>query len=230
MRRLGTVVVFLFLLGGGAWAAENQRNDVRVVDRFIEGVNDDGLPMGWALEKTPGSQSKIAIEKEDDHFFLNVLSVNDTFGLKKETKFNIQKLPYLSWRWKVLRLPKGGDIRARNTDDQAGQVYVVFPKFPSTVNTRSVGYIWDTKAPQGTTGTSTAYSKMKYLVLESGPGKRNQWIEETRNVYQDYKKLFQEEPPEVGGILLYINSQHTKSSAEISYMDILFSASPLGEK
>jgi hypothetical protein len=225
MCRLSTLMVFLFLLGGGAWAVDTEKKDMLVVDRFTEGVDDRGLPKGWSLEKTPGNQSKVSIEKEDDNFSLHLLSVNDSFGLKKEIPFNIQKFPYLSWRWKIYQLPESGDIRNRATDDQAGQVYVVFPKFPTMVNSRAVGYIWDSAAPQGSSGTSKAYGKMRYIVLESGLGKADQWVEETRNVYKDYKRLFREEPPAAGGVLLYINSQHTKSFAEISYADIFFSAS-----
>jgi hypothetical protein len=78
----------------------------------------------------------------------------------------------------------------------------------------------------GLAGTSTAYSKMKYVVLQSGVVQLNQWIWETRNVYEDYQKLFQEEPPLLGGVLLYVNTQHSKSSAEIFYADIFFSSSP----
>ncbi len=67
---------------------------------------------------------------------------------------------------------------------------------------------------------------MKYVVLQSGVNNLNQWVSESRNVYEDYQKLFQEEPPTVGTVLLYINSQHTKSSASCDYADIFFSASP----
>jgi len=47
-----------------------------------------------------------------------------------------------------------------------------------------------------------------------------------RDVYEDYNKLFQEEPPTPGGVVLYINTQHTKSPAEIFCADIFFSSSP----
>ncbi len=126
-------------------------------------------------------------------------------------------------------MPQGGDIRKRETDDQAGQIYVIFPKFPAMVNSRSVGYIWDSQAPVGFSGTSTAYSRMKYIVLQSGHNRLNQWITESRNVYEDYKNLFKEEPPLVGAVLVYINSQHTKSSASCDYMDIIFSSKRLSE-
>jgi hypothetical protein len=67
---------------------------------------------------------------------------------------------------------------------------------------------------------------MKYVVLQSGAAKLNEWVSERRNVYEDYKKLFKENPPTVGALLLYINSQHTKSSAECFYANIFFSTNP----
>jgi hypothetical protein len=199
---------------------------ILVVDSFSQGAKAGGTPNGWAQEKTPGSSSKIAIEGEKENHYLHLLSVGDAFGLRKDISFDIRKYPYLSWQWKVSKLPQGGDIRKRETDDQAGQVYVLFPKWPNKVNTRSVGYIWDCLAPVGLSGTSTAYRKMKYVVLESGAAKLNEWVSERRNVYEDYKNLFQETPPTVGGLLLYINSQHTRSSAECFYANIFFSANP----
>ena len=224
MRRRMIILLFFLWVGTGAAGAEEK--GTLMVDRFAGGLDTKGIPVGWNLEKEPGSDSKISLGQEKDGHFLRLLSVGDAFGLKKEMSFDIRKYPYLSWKWKAIRLPKGGDIRKRETDDQAGQIYVVFPKFPSMINSRSMGYIWDTQTPVGLAGTSTAYSKMKYVVLQSGPAKLNQWITETRNVYEDYKKFFEEDPPTVGTVLLYINTQHTKSSAECAYADIFFSSSP----
>jgi hypothetical protein len=207
-------------------ASMAQEKGILWVDCFSNGVDQKGIPVGWILEKTPGSSSKIAIGGEKENHFLHLLSMGDSFGLRKEISFDIRKYPYLSWRWKVSKLPQGGDLRKRETDDQAGQIYVLFPKWPTTINTRSVGYIWDSLAPVGLSGTSTAYKKMKYIVLQSGAGELNRWVSETRNVYEDYQKLFKGNPPTVGALLLYINSQHTKSSAECFYSNIFFSANP----
>jgi len=226
MRILGIILILFLVVGTSGPLRSEDKPETLVVDRFSEGLNNDGIPKGWSLEKSPGRESKISLEQDKEGNVLRLVSVNDAFGLKKEMSFDIRKYPYLTWRWKALRLPKEGDIRKRDTDDQAGQVYVLFPKFPTTVNTRSAGYIWDSNAPQGFSGTSTAYSKMRYFVLQSGTSKLDQWIWETRNVYEDYRKLFQEEPPTAGGVLLYINTQHTQGSAEIEYGDLFFSSQP----
>jgi hypothetical protein len=222
----GTFWVFIVFPSFLAAASMAQEKGVLWVDRFSNGVNEGGIPVGWIQEKTPGSSSKIAIEGEKENHFLHLLSVGDAFGLRKDIPFDIRKYPYLCWRWKVSNLPKEGDIRKGEIDDQAGQIYVLFPKIPSIFNTLAVGYIWDSQAPVGLSGTSAAYQKMRYVVLESGAAKLNQWNSETRNVYEDFKRLFQEEPPTVGGVLLYINSHHTRSSAECFYADIFFSANP----
>jgi len=227
-RFWGTFWVFIFFPSFLAGISMAQESGVLWVDRFSKGVNAEEIPVGWILEKTPDSRSKIAIEGEKENHFLRLLSVGDAFGLRKDMSFDIRESPYLSWRWKVRKLPTGGDIRKRETDDQAGQIYVLFPKVPAIFNTLAVGYIWDGQAPVGLYGTSTAYSRMRYVVQESGAARLDQWVSETRNVYEDYKKLFHGEPPTVGAVLLYINSQHTKSSAECFYADILFSSSPPG--
>ena len=226
MRSLAFFFAVLLILGMCTYSASEETQERFIVDRFTGGVDKEGIPKGWSQEKEAGPQSKIAVGREKDLPFVQLLSVNDAFGIKKEFSFDIRKYPYLTWRWKATRLPKGGDIRKRETDDQAGQIYVLFPRFPSMINTRSMGYVWDAATPAGTSGTSTAYSKMKYVVLQTGTEKLGQWIWETRNVYEDYKKNFQEDPPEVGGVLLYINTQHTQSSAEINYGDIFFSTQP----
>ena len=139
MGRKSFLICLLLLLWGGV-AMGGEKGILRV-DRFAGGHDDKGLPAGWELEKEPGSDSKITVEQEKEGHFLRLLSVGDNFGVKKEMSFNIRQYPFLTWRWRVTKLPPKGDIRKRETDDQAGQIYVIFPKFPSMINSSSMGYI-----------------------------------------------------------------------------------------
>jgi len=117
-------------------------------------------------------------------------------------------------------LPKDGDVRKKETDDQAAQIYVAFPRFPAKINTRLVGYIWENKTPKDLKVTSQKSSNTRYIVLQSGAEKLGQWVEEERNVYEDYKALFKDEPPEAGGVTLMIDSDDTHSRAESFFDDI----------
>jgi hypothetical protein len=191
-----------------------------IVDPVSAGLGADGIPNGWALKQWFGGGHDIRIEKNDEKLVLHLVSKQNSFGVYKNFDFDIHDYPYLSWRWKVTVLPTGGDVRNKKTDDQAAQVYVLFPKFPSAINTRLVGYIWENLTPKDLHVTSQKSSNTRYVVLRNHTDPLNQWTEEKRDVLQDYRDLFGEEPPQVGGVTLMIDSDDTKSTAE-SYFDIL---------
>jgi hypothetical protein len=183
---------------------------------------DGDTPKGFTKEVKTGLP-QVALEDG----FLRLSSNKTSFGFKKEVKASIKEYPYLNWSWQARRLPRGGDFRKRETDDQAGQLYVLFPRFPAKVNTLMVGYLWENEAPKGTSATSTAWSKLKCIVLRDKTDPLGTWYRESRNVYEDFKRLFKEEPPDLGAVALYINSQHTGSDAEILYGPIFFTREPL---
>ena len=56
----------------------------------------------------------------------------------------------------------------------------------------------------------------------SGPGHLNRWVAEERNVYADYKRIFNQEPPEISGVAIMTDSDNTGESAVAWYGDIVF--------
>jgi outer membrane protein OmpA-like peptidoglycan-associated protein len=176
------------------------------------------------------------MKKEDNVFYLNLISSGDSsFGVRKEVRVDVKKFPILCWRWKVNKLPRGGDVRKKSTDDQALQVYVAFKEvgFPSVLNTPVIGYIWDNEAPKGWSGRSQQLggNKLRYIVLRNRTDQTGQWFTERRNLYKDYKKLFGDikggEPQGLTtGLQIQINSQHTKSPADSLIGEIFFSDAP----
>jgi hypothetical protein len=193
------------------------------VDKFSDGKRSGGIPEGWSLEKKTGDP-EIKVEQAGDNAYVHFRSNNSSYGLKKEMNFALKDYPYLNWKWKVTYMPEKGDFLKKETDDQAAQVYVIFPRFPAKLNTEIVGYLWESNPKnKGAEGESPAWSKSKVIVLQAGSEKLNQWVQEKRNVYEDYKRLFKKEPPKTGGISLYINTQHTQGKAESFFSQIYFS-------
>lgn len=185
----------------------------------------------WSLDGDipKGFDQEVKVEPprvELEGSFIKLSSKKSSFGFKKEVKLSVKDYPYVHWSWQARTLPKGGDVRKRETDDQAGQLYLLFPRFPAKLNTRILGYLWENETPKGTSGTSTAWSKAKYVVVRDKTDPLGTWYKESRNVYADYKKLFEEEPPELGSVSVYINSQHTGSEAEILFGPIYFTREP----
>ncbi len=177
---------------------------------------------GWKVQEWKGKADFEVVQTEFGNA-LHLKSSSTSTALYRETKFDIRDYPVLHWRWKVTELPKGGDVRKRSADDQAAQVYVVFPKWPAPVNSRVIGYIWDTTVPQGLPVQSTKSARTKYMVIRGGSDGLGQWFSEKRNVLEDYRRLFKEEPPKVGSVSVMIDSDDTKSSAESFVGDIYFS-------
>lgn len=202
------------------------------VAKFTSPALPGGAPEGWSLEKKTGKPSMI-MEKDGDTFYLHLISLGDSsFGIRKEAKVDVKKFPILRWRWKVNKLPLGGDVRKSSVDDQAVQIYIAFREtgFSRLLNPPIIGYIWDNEAPKGWTGKSMQIggSKVRYIVLRNKTDKTGNWYTERRNIYQDYKKLFNDikggEPQELTtGLQIYINSQRTKSPAESLIGEIYFS-------
>jgi len=216
---LGIVTILLAAISSAA-AAEK----TLVIDTFSDKVDSKGLPQGWELKENSG-KADFKVEHEGNNYFLRLCSENSSWTLVRNVDFDIREYPVLTWRWKVTRLPQGGDVRKKETDDQAGQLYVVFPRFPEQVRSQIIGYVWDTSTPKGTILDSPSANPppTKIVVLESGEEKMGQWVAKKRNVYEDYKNFFGEgTPPKVKRVSLWINTQHTKSSAECFFDDIVF--------
>jgi len=120
-------------------------------------------------------------------------------------------------------LPVGGNSRRADTDDQAAQSYVAFPRFPTALRSRIIGYVWDTTGPVGTVVKSHAGRPATYVVVRSGDADLGRWIVETRDVYADYRTIYGEEPGEEARVLsVAIDSNDTRSTAEAFVGEIFF--------
>lgn len=220
MKRLMLAAIALAFLAPHPCRAESDAKKDRIPIQIIKASN--GSAEGWQLKEWSG-RAKYEVVDTEAGKALHLSSSATSTALYKEARFNIKDFPLLNWKWKTLMLPAGGDVRKKNADDQAAQVYVVFPRWPEAVNSRLVGYIWDTTAPAGSIATSTKTSNVKYIVIRSGAADLGRWFSEHRDVYADYKRLFNEEPPEVGRVSVMIDSDDTKSTAESFVADIYFS-------
>jgi hypothetical protein len=207
-----SLMAAVLLVSAPAWA-----EDRIVIADFSSGLDAAGVPIGWQLKEKSG-KADFAVVKDGDISAARFRSSNTSFSLQKEVLIDLKQFPVLAWKWKVTKLPVGGDFRKSKTDDQAAQLFVAFTK------TKSIVYIWDTSAPQDLMESTSPvpFMTVKVVVVRSGPTETGKWLSESRNVYEDYKKLYGSEPPPVSGMRLQINSQHTETSAESYFSDVVF--------
>ena len=215
ISRLGYCTCLLALAVVGRLYAD----DRNCIGDFSTGLDERGAPKGWQLKEKIG-QAHFSIEKVDGLDALQLRSTNTSFSFQREMRADLDVYPILSWKWKVTKLPEGGDFRRRSTDDQAAQLFVAFNK------SKFIVYIWDTTAPKDLFADAFAppFMSIKVIVLRSGTGDTGKWITETRNVYEDYKRVYGDSPkaPVVSGMRIQINTQHTRTSAESYFADLTF--------
>jgi hypothetical protein len=187
-----------------------------------------GAPLGWSMTAFAGAETMadamVELARLDGRVALRLRSERNSFAVHRDLVLDVREYPTLTWSWKVTRLPTGGDVREPGRDDQAAQVYIVFPRWPAP-RTRSdvIGYVWDSRAPVGTTLTHPRAPNVRIIVLESGPARLDTWLREQRNVAEDYRALFGRKPPRAGKLALMIDSNDTRSGAEAWFGDLTFS-------
>ena len=207
-------------LGAVAFA---QSSSVVVEDWAKISVGAQGIPPGWQGQKWGDPRYDFTVVEDGEGKALHLKSADDSSSISKEIKVDVKQYPILEWMWKVVELPPRGHARKADTDDEAAQLYVTFPRFPSTVRSRIIGYIWDSTEPAGASFQSAKVSSVHYIVVRSGSADLGRWITERRNVLEDYKKIYGESPSEAAGVItLSINSQNTGSRAESLFGKILF--------
>ena len=182
-----------------------------------------GIPEGWKAQSWGSPKYDFRIETVNGRKVIHLKSDGDSSAINKEVKVDVRTWPILEWSWQVIKLPVGGDARKSATDDEAAQIYVVFPRFPTAVRSRIIAYIWDSTAPVGSVFKSEKTGTVTYVVVRSGPSELGKWLNERRNVLEDFKRIYGDDPSEdVGVISVLIDSNDTRSSAEAFVGEILF--------
>jgi hypothetical protein len=181
-----------------------------------------GAPAGWEVKEFVGGAS-VELVRNEGRVALRLRSARTSFALHRDVVLDVRQYSMLAWSWKVTRLPASGDVRDPARDDQAAQVYVIFPRWPSPPTASDViGYVWDSQAPVGTTLRHPRAPNVRIIVVESGKARLDTWQRQVRNVAQDYQALFGRQPPRVGKVALMIDTNDTRGEAEALFGDLVF--------
>jgi hypothetical protein len=193
--------------------------DEFVVEDWKQNIGATGIPTGWQAQNWGSPKYDFKVEEHDGRPALHMKSANEGSTISRDVKgkVNLRDTPILEWTWKVVQLPKNGNSCKKDTDDQAAQLFIVWPRFPEAVRSRIIGYVWDTTLPVGTVCKSEKTGTVTYIVVRSGATDLGKWMSERRNVVEDFRKVYGEPPESPGGVSISIDSNDTNSVSE-SYM------------
>ncbi len=196
--------------------ARRGRGHVVIEDWSQAPLGHKGIPPGWKGQQWGSPAYEFMIVDDGGKKVLHLRSKDEGSTINKEIKgkVDLKVTPILEWSWKMGTLPKGGNSCVKALDDQAGQVFVTWPRFPEQVRSQIIGYVWDSTQPVGTTCKSEKTGMVTYIVIRSGPAEVGKWITERRNVVEDFKKIYGAAPDNPGALSLSIDSNDTHSYAE----------------
>ena len=203
----------------------------------------EGIPSGWKplTFKKIERHTVYTLVKDGETVVIKAEANSSASGLIREIRINASDYPIVQWRWKVSNLLKKADVHKKEGDDYPARIYITFEYDPSRLSffekakykavrllygqyppLAAINYIWESFAPVGTIVPNPYTDRAMMIVVESGEDKVNQWVCEERNLFEDYKKAFGENPPMISGVAVMTDTDNTGEPATAYYGDILF--------
>jgi len=173
---------------------------------------------GWRPKVFQGKTSYTLVE-DGERRVLKAESSGAASGLFMEVQLDPRMYPVLRWSWKIDGTIPNGDERTKEGDDYAARVYVVFPSI-LFFQTKAINYIWANRLPKGESLPNAFTSNAMMVAVESGDEKAGTWVAEERNLYEDYRRLFGEDPTVIGAVALMTDTDNTGGEAIAYYGDI----------
>jgi hypothetical protein len=212
------------------------------VGKFSDAAAGQPLPDGWTLLtfKKVERHTQYELVRDETGVVVKARSEASGSGLTKEIRIDPKEYPIVRWRWRAENLLEKSDVRRKEGDDYPVRLYITFEYDPDKVSFAkklkykagralfgaipigALNYIWDGKTPAGTIVDNAFTDFAKMIVVRSGSADLGRWVEEERNVYEDYRKAFNEEPPMINGVAIMTDTDNTKEAATAYYGDIQF--------
>lgn len=167
-----------------------------------------------------------------------VLSESDSSAsmLRQNLRIEPASLGKLSFSWKVPKMISGADMTQRDSDDSPVRLVLAFEGDRSKFSAKNamlselalaltgepmpyatLMYVWGTHSTPESVIINTRTDRIRKVVLESGPGRLDRWLDYERDVRADYEKAFGEPPGALVGIAIMTDTDNTRQQAKAWY-------------
>jgi len=237
------VIILAILVGSSNGRITAEPDESLVVGNFSNANAGDRLPPGWEplkFKKIP-QQTQYTLVKDSGLTVIKAISRASASGIIRKSSINPKDYPIIQWRWKISNIYQKGDVTRKQGDDYPARLYITFAYNPEEVGFfekagyaaarlfygkyppgGALNYIWASKSPVGTIVPNPYTDSARMIVMESGASRSNQWVQEKRNVYEDYHRAFGKKPPMIAAVAIMTDSDNTGESATAYYGDITF--------
>jgi hypothetical protein len=199
------------------------------------------VPEGWQAFKINDKKKLTAyrLVEEDGRQVLHSHADGSASGVYQPGTFNLAERPIMSWSWKINRLIPGADNRKSGSEDSPARIVMVFEgdkeKLPRSDRTvmylahqlsgqqlpyATLMYIWSNDVPVGTVIPNPHTRRIQMVVASSGATGVGAWQKLSRNVADDFRRAFKEEPGRLLAYGVMSDTDNTGQSVEAWYGQI----------
>lgn len=169
-------------------------------------------------------------------------SVGSASMLRQRLQIAPDQLGRLRFDWNVNHLLPGADMTASGRGDSPARLVLAFDGDRQKFSARdamlseltyaltgedmpyaTLMYVWSNTLPVDTVITHPRTSRVRKIVVESGPQRLRQWVRYERDVYADFERAFGERPGALLALGIMTDSDNTQSHAQAWYGDIQLS-------
>lgn len=162
--------------------------------------------------------------------------------LEKRVNIDIRDYPIVTWKWKVENILKGIDERTKEGDDHPIRIFFVFEPDPSkqslwfrikrslyldrihghAMGGRFTEYLWSSHLQPGDIINDPGKPRQKLMVVEGGTNMLGKWLSYRRNLNEDFKGLYGEEPRRLIFVGILNDTDRTGQEAVTYIADLIF--------
>ncbi|MEY4481680.1 MAG: hypothetical protein RIQ84_842 [Pseudomonadota bacterium] len=236
---------FVVILSLGACATlevgDMQTPPAEQVGKFSD-LNQGGrLPKAWQVWRITPQKNKTEykLEQYEGKTVLHASADMAASGLVLPLKPRDATDLFLSWQWKALDYIPNANNQDSSRDDAPLRILVAFDGDKTKLPVRdqmvfemakivsghdmpyaSLLYIWAAKSPIETIITSPRTSRVKMIVVNSGPKELGVWQKHHRDLAKDYQAAFGDLPGKIIGLGLLTDTDNTRTQVNALYGDI----------
>jgi hypothetical protein len=167
-------------------------------------------------------------------------------GLYRKIRIDLRRHPVIEFRWRVparedgesplqaaaraspmmrISLAFHGDVAKLDFDDRT-KLRLAKMLTANGLPYASLLYVWKLGDPVGTVLNSPHTDRVRYIVAENSAKRTGEWVAIRRNVLEDYRRAFGEEPSDVLAVGLMTDPGDDGSRRRALYGDITFRSAP----
>jgi len=189
--------------------------NIAIGDLKNNGIRD------WKEEQFEG-RTAYTLERQDGKVVIRANSRGTASALVYKKKIDLKKTPWLNWRWKINNKLLVANEQSKEGDDYPARIYVI--KDGGFWSFEALNYVWSSVQFAGTRWDNAFSSSAKMIAVQGLSDETNVWVDNKRNVLDDWKRAFGEGASEIDGIAIMTDTDNSQSRAKAWYGSIYFSS------